>query len=215
MACELWLIRHGQAAFGTGDYDRLTELGWQQARWLGEHLSGLDQRFARIAAGQLRRQQETAVALTESLSGAVETVPGLEEYSGDALFRAIGVENAQKLPRREHFRRLRGAILDWSEDRLDGVPERWSEFRDRVQGAVANLTQSDGPVIAASSGGAIAMAVAEALGLPPAQMIELNLQARNTAITRLIFTRHRAYLNQFNAVPHLERADRRHAETYS
>ena len=40
MATELWLVRHGQAAFGTEDYDRLTELGWQQARWLGAHLAG-------------------------------------------------------------------------------------------------------------------------------------------------------------------------------
>ena len=46
-------------------------------------------------------------------------------------------------------------------------------------------------------------------------MVEMNLQARNTGISRLIFSRGRVYLNQFNAVPHLEHPDRRHAETYS
>ena len=35
------LVRHGQAAFGTDHYDRLSERGRQQARWLGEHLAAL------------------------------------------------------------------------------------------------------------------------------------------------------------------------------
>ena len=216
MATELWLVRHGQAAFGSGDYDRLTDLGWQQARWLGEHLAAMETGFDRIAAGTLRRQQETASALTENLGGGVETVPGLEEYDGDALLRAIGVTEGQKLGRREHFRVLRGAILDWSEDRLGDVPETWGAFRKRVLGAVEALTSARrGRVLAASSGGAIAMAITALLGMPPAQMVEMNLQARNTGISRLIFTGGRVYLNQFNAVPHLEHPDRKHAETYS
>ena len=216
MATELWLVRHGQAAFGSGDYDRLTDLGWQQARWLSEHLAAIETGFDRIAAGTLRRQQETASALTESLGGGVETVPGLEEYDGDALLRAIGVTEGQKLGRREHFRVLRGAILDWSEDRLDDVPETWGAFRKRVLGAVEALTSAgQGRVLAASSGGAIAMAITALLGMPPAQMVEMNLQARNTGISRLIFTGGRVYLNQFNAVPHLEHPARKHAETYS
>jgi len=31
----IYLVRHGQAAFGTDDYDRLTEIGYTQARLLG------------------------------------------------------------------------------------------------------------------------------------------------------------------------------------
>ena len=216
MAVELWLVRHGQAAFGSGDYDRLTDLGWKQARWLGVHLSDLGVTFDRLAAGTLRRQQETALALTESLGGVVETISGLEEYDGDALLRSIGVTQGQKLGRREHFKQLRGAILDWAQDRLTGVPETWEEFRMRVLNAIDALTEAgEGRMLAASSGGAIAMAITQLIGLPPAQMVEMNLQARNTGISRLIFSRGRVYLNQFNAVPHLERADRRHAETYS
>ena len=51
MAVELWLVRHGQAAFATGDYDRLTDLGWQQSRWLGEHLADMEQEL--VARGIL------------------------------------------------------------------------------------------------------------------------------------------------------------------
>ena len=67
----------------------------------------------------------------------------------------------------------------------------------------------------ASSGGAIALALAQSLGLGPDKMIEFNLQARNTGVTRLVFARGAVYVNMVNAVPHLERPDRKFAETYS
>ena len=216
MAVELWLVRHGQAAFDAENYDQLTSLGWQQARWLGEHLYALGTAFDRIAAGRLRRQQETAQALTETLDGQVETVPGLEEYSAAALLENAGFKDRDpSLSRREHFKRLRGLLIDWSEGRAKG-DETWDQFRDRVMSAIGELTKSgQGRVIAAASGGSIAMALTTVLGLPPAQMVEFNLQARNTGVSRLIATKGRFHFNMFNAVPHLERPERRHAETYS
>ena len=216
MAVELWLVRHGQASFESDDYDRLSGLGWQQARWLGEHLVAMGVSFDRIAAGTLRRQQETALALCEALGGSVEPVPGLEEYSAGVLLTKAGFpERDPAMSRREHFKRLRGVLIDWSEGRTEG-DETWDQFRDRVMGALADLTKSgEGRVIAAASGGSIAMALTTVLGLPPAQMIEFNLQARNTGISRLVMSKDRFYFNQFNAIPHIERPDRQHAETYS
>lgn len=216
MAVELWLVRHGQAAFGTDDYDRLTDLGWQQARWLAGHLQAQGHSFARIAAGTLRRQQETAQALAETLGGDVEVIPGFEEYDADALIRSTGSAKGPRLPRREHFQRLRTAMSDWARGGLPEMPETWDAFGERTRAAVDTLIgKGQGPVLAASSGGAIAMIVAQTLGLAPERMIELNLQARNTAITRLIFTGRTTYLNMFNAVPHLEHPTRRDFETYS
>jgi len=91
MAVELWLVRHGQAAFATEDYDRLTDLGRQQAAWLGAHLAARGLTFRRIAAGRLRRQQETAEVMADALGGAVGTVPGLEEYDSDRLLVNAGL----------------------------------------------------------------------------------------------------------------------------
>jgi broad specificity phosphatase PhoE len=215
MALELWLVRHGQAAFDSDDYDRLTDLGWQQARWLGEHLRDLGVGFDRIAAGTLRRQQETARALAEVLGGTVETVPGLEEYDSDRLLRARGFRAHEGTTRREHFQRLRAALMDWAAGHIEGA-ETWDQFDARVRAAIAELTRAEkGRVIAASSGGAIAMALTQVLGIGPDKMIEFNLQARNTGITRLVFSRRTVYFNMFNAIPHLERPERAHAETYS
>lgn len=218
MACELWLVRHGQAAFDSDHYDQLTDLGWRQARWVGAHLAESGVTFDRVAAGTLRRQQETAFAIAEALGSAVETVPGLEEYDADGLLAAHGDEPIPRgLNRAEHFRRLRTALMEWSAGGVEGAPESWAEFRGRVTGVVAELTaKGEGAVVASSSGGAIALVIAEALGLAPERMIALNLQARNTGITRLIYTgRGGAYLNMFNAIPHLERPDRVMAQTYS
>ncbi len=223
MAVELWLVRHGQAAFATDDYDRLTELGRQQAVWLGEHLREMGIAFDRIAAGRLRRQQETARALTEVLGGTLETVPELEEYDSDRLLEAhayvAGPAGGQGGGRREHFQRLRAALIAWAAGHIEGA-ETWGQFDARVRAAIAELTRSGrtkdgGRVIAASSGGAIAMALTQVLGIGPDKMVEFNLQARNTGITRLVFTKRTVYFNMFNAIPHLERPERAHAETYS
>lgn len=216
MAVELWLVRHGQAAFASDDYDRLTELGWQQARWLGEHLARMETGFDRIASGTLRRQRETAEAISDELRIAPEVVPGLEEYSAHTLLQKAGYKDRDpSVSRREHFQRLRGLSLDWSDGKAESN-ETWGDFRERVMGAVGELTGSGrGRVLAAASGGSIAMALTTILRLPADQMIEFNLQIRNTGISRLVFTGSRTYFNVFNAIPHIERPDRRHAETYT
>lgn len=216
MATELWLVRHGQASFDSDDYDRLTDLGWQQARWLGGHLAALNIGFARVASGTLRRQKETAQAISENLEASPEVIPGFEEYNADVLMRNAGFhERDPSLPRREHFRRLRGVLLDWSEDKVKGA-ETWAAFNSRVRNGLKEaISDGQGRVLIASSGGAIALALSQVMNLPPVQMIDFNLQARNTGITRLVFAKDRVYVNMINAVPHLERPDRIHAETYS
>ncbi|MEM7685166.1 MAG: histidine phosphatase family protein [Pseudomonadota bacterium] len=147
---------------------------------------------------------------------APQVVPGLEEYDAKALLAKAGFQDRDpSLSRREHFKRLRGVLLAWSEGRAEGA-ETWVAFRERVMAAIATLTEGrDGRVLAAASGGSIAMALSTILNLAPEQMIEFNLQARNTGISRLVFTGRRVYFNMFNAIPHLERPERRHAETYS
>ena len=51
----LYLIRHGQASFGTDDYDRLSDLGHEQSRLAGRHLGGQGVHPIRIVHGQIGR----------------------------------------------------------------------------------------------------------------------------------------------------------------
>ena len=60
---ELILVRHAQASFGEDDYDRLSVLGHQQARWLGERKSTLHEladQFG-VSAERIRQLEKNAM----------------------------------------------------------------------------------------------------------------------------------------------------------
>jgi broad specificity phosphatase PhoE len=53
---DLYVIRHAQASFGQDDYDRLSELGFRQARLLEAFFNRIGTRFQAIYSGSLKRQ---------------------------------------------------------------------------------------------------------------------------------------------------------------
>ena len=210
-------MRHGQAAFGTDHYDRLTDLGVAQARLLGGYFGRRKLRFDAVFTGTLRRQTETAQAIIEGHSDAApsqEIFPGLDEYKPEAIIMALtGTFPAPAAARRdpvvvrEHFRVLREALLAWAEARTkpEGMPV-WEAFQD---GAVETLVEArrrfpDGNVLIVSSGGPIAAVVAAALNAPPATAVELNLRIRNSSLTEFATTPRRHNLISFNGLPHLD-----------
>lgn len=54
------LVRHGQASFGEDNYDKLSNLGVEQAQMLGQHYSFSQRRIDAIFSGSLIRQQDSA-----------------------------------------------------------------------------------------------------------------------------------------------------------
>ena len=67
---HITLIRHGQAnstATDEASYDRLSALGHQQAKWLGEHLIDTNQVHQNLYTGTLRRHAETADGMATGL----------------------------------------------------------------------------------------------------------------------------------------------------
>jgi broad specificity phosphatase PhoE len=69
-------------------------------------------------------------------------------------------------------------------------------------------------LLVSTSGGVIGTAVAHVLGLSNHMGIELNWAVHNASITRLIYGAQKVSLSMFNALPHLERPDRRALITY-
>lgn len=65
---QIYLVRHGQASFGSADYDQLSELGLQQARLLGAWYARSGQVFHRVVTGAMRRHRQTAEACMAALS---------------------------------------------------------------------------------------------------------------------------------------------------
>mgnify|MGYP003339533863 FL=1 len=71
----LYLVRHGQASFGTPDYDRLSETGVRQVELLRQHLQALDDLPHAVYSGSLKRQRHTARILAGGDETAVATLP--------------------------------------------------------------------------------------------------------------------------------------------
>jgi broad specificity phosphatase PhoE len=220
---ELVLVRHAQAAFGTDDYDRLTELGHRQAGWLGEYLAERAVEFDRVVTGTLRRHRETLAGIAAALPGlpAAETLPGLDEYHADVLLKAHLGNRGLPLPehaadRRGHFRILREALYAWVDGRLAADRHlSFAEFEAGVRQALEAARHGAERVLVVSSGGPISTAIGAVLGVAPRTVVDLNLQTRNTGLSELRAGAQRAHCVSFNAVPHLERAGRREAITYS
>ena len=74
---------------------------------------------------------------------------------------------------------------------------------------------ANGQVLLVSSGGPIAAAVGQVLGMTPAATIELNMRIRNSAITEFVFTPKRHALLTFNTLPHLDSAEHADWITYA
>jgi broad specificity phosphatase PhoE len=218
---ELILVRHGQASFGEDDYDKLSELGWRQSRWLGEHFAERGAAFDRVIRGSLRRHAETLVGIAEGMGKALggSEDPRLNEYDSHALLSAHlkGKPLPESGDRREHFRILREAMYAWTDGTLAGAPhEPFSEFRERVLGALADLRGGAAKrVLVVSSGGPISTILVEVLGMPQRGVVDLNLQTRNTGISELQSGASRIHCVSFNNVPHLDRPDRSGSLTYS
>jgi broad specificity phosphatase PhoE len=216
----IYLVRHGQAAFGTDHYDRLTDIGFAQSRLLGSYFSRRQIRFDAVFTGTLRRQTETAQGICEghelATSPRQETFSGLDEYKPEAIMMALtgnfpapalAAARRDPLVVREHFRVLREALLAWAEDRTqpEGMPV-WQAFQDDAVAALVEARQRfpDGNVLIVSSGGPIAAMVAATLNAPPATAIELNLRIRNSSLTEFTATPRRHNLVSFNGLPHLD-----------
>jgi broad specificity phosphatase PhoE len=211
----LYLVRHGQASFGSDDYDRLSELGARQCERLGEYFRAKGLRFDGVITGTLKRHVQSHEALARGLqvAPAALALPNLNEYDAETVVRAVHPQPLQRPQSkddvRQHFRLLREGLMAWMEGRTQ--PERMPSFATFLAGVIDALdhvrTRHDGNVLIVSSGGPISVAVAHVLGAPPSAVVELNLRMRNSAVTEFAFTPKRHALVTFNALPHLEGTD--------
>lgn len=219
----LYLVRHGQASFGAENYDQLSALGERQCAALGAWLHARGLQFDGVLRGTLVRHAQSLNAIASALPGLPQAIdwPGLNEYDGHALVRAV---HGGVLPRvadaegyRQHFRLLREGLTQWmaGATRPEGMPS-WVDFRAGVAGALDHVRSSfEANVLLVSSGGPIATAVAQVLAAPPSTVIDLNMRIRNSAITEFAFTPKRHMLVTYNTVPHLDHPDRSGWVTYS
>jgi broad specificity phosphatase PhoE len=207
----LLLVRHGQASFGSADYDVLSETGWEQGRLLGAWLRDRGVAPTAVLSGGMRRHRETAEA-----AGWADVVvdPGWDEFDHLSVVAAYPDRPAHELDRREFQRVFELATARWTAGSDDSeYAEPWSAFRARVVGAMERVSAQAGPgetVVVVTSGGPIA-AVCAALADPdadPASFARLwsrfNTTMVNSSVTRVVIGSTGARLLTFNEHPHLE-----------
>ena len=223
----LYLIRHGQASFGTDNYDRLSPLGHRQCELAGSHLNNLGLRFDAVYCGRLARQQSSAQALAKGYGDHAEALPAprvdnaFDEYNADNIFKAylprvlaedseLSSMESSIYADRELFQKAFSRVMDaWvrGEPHEQGDLESWTDFLERVESGLRRVVSEQertANVVAVTSGGPIAIAVMSALGMPDGQAMRLNYGIYNASITRLRVGRSSRRLMGFNDIAHLE-----------
>ena len=202
------LVRHGQASFGSTDYDVLSPLGERQARCLGEALAARGVRPAAVISGSMRRQHASATALAKEAGWDVEVSVDAAwnefDHLGLAADPAIGTEPPD---RRAFQNALEAGMRRWAG--ADGPPvagESFADFTARAESALraaASRQPSGATTLVATSGGVIAWIAASLLGAGVEQWIRLNRVCVNTGVTTIVTGRQGVSLVAFNDHSHL------------
>jgi broad specificity phosphatase PhoE len=232
---QIYLVRHGQASFGSADYDQLSPLGGEQARMLGEWFANCGQSFDRVVSGDLRRHRQTAEACMAQLpksvqSDAVWSVdPGFNEYDHhemmirhrpdfadpEAVQRFIAENENGKRAFQQIFE---VAMTRWMSGEYEAdYREGWTAFRKRCIAALERLTASASAserIIVFTSGGTIATLCQHLLGMSDQHMGRLNWSLVNSAVTKLLYQPGRVSLSYLNNYAHLEWLGDAHSITY-
>jgi broad specificity phosphatase PhoE len=228
----LYLIRHGQASFGTDNYDQLSAVGREQSAILGSYFAALGEPLHHLYTGSLQRQRVTAQLISEAFapnSPPLSVEAAFDEYESESILRAFAgsltpaqLEQAGwpalHTDRRRFQFFLERAARAWvdSQTEADGLLP-WSSFHGRIIAAFEQIMRTEGrgkTVLISTSGGVIGTIVAHVLGLANHVGIELNWAVHNASITRLIYSADKVSLSMFNGLPHLDQEGRRHLITY-
>jgi broad specificity phosphatase PhoE len=211
---RIYLVRHGQAPFGTDDYDRLTATGVTQCEQLARHWRAIGRKIDCLYSGTLRRQRDSAAAFARAFGdpgGAVpesRAIAGFEEYDHRALLDAhdsCGGRSDSRDPREFH-RRLSRALAAWTDGSIAGF-ERYDAFRQRCAAALESLLACTGRGRTAAlfaSAGSLAAAMQAALGMGDRDAVRLKLTFYNTGVSCLLWDGETLTIESLNTVSHLE-----------
>ena len=219
---SIYLIRHGQASFGTDNYDQLSPLGQRQADLTGEFLRDIGLSIDYAVAGNLSRQQETGERVLASQPSPAElfTDVRFNEIDNEEQIRALLPGLCERDPKlaaivdggltdSKRYQKVIAAVFNaWvSPDCPDVGITPWSDFRDGVESALQALMASAGAgsnSAVFTSGGTIATAVSLVLGVSSDKVYGFYEPVFNCSITRFIFSGGRVSLSNFNDVAHLQ-----------
>ncbi len=226
------MVRHGQASYMAEDYDKLSPLGEEQARRLGQFWVRHNIVFDRVLCGPAKRHARTLEIAADTVQAAglpwpeAQRIPAFDEFDAfqvmklfvpvllerDAAVRALHDEFRAKQESPEAGRLLQKLFEEvarhWCSGEIEvSDVETWSGFRTRVREAVDAVRDTSGSganVVVFTSGGPIAATVAQTLDLSPRTAIEFLWLSRNCSYSEFLFSNGRFSMHSFNSIPHLD-----------
>ena len=216
---RIFLIRHGQANSEAKDevsYDRLSALGKIQAGWLGQYFKNNEFNFDASFSGTLFRQRDTANLLEIHNDKEIIRDPRLNEIQYYTLSTLVEQQFDKKPPKsgldfEEHFEFI---MSKWKANEIQNTPESYVNFVERVSEVFDILKNSGESILVVTSGGIIAKALQNFLGLSDKVMIKFLLASMNTGVTILNYSNGQFNVEQVNALPHLDHSSRIKSRTY-
>ncbi|MFL6158753.1 MAG: histidine phosphatase family protein [Marmoricola sp.] len=207
---QILLVRHGQASFGSEDYDALSPLGFEQSRLLGVGLATRGIAVEHVVHGTMRRHRETADTCSEAAgwSASASVDEGWNEFDFLSVL-AVHPHEFGPEPTKAQFQQLfEAATAAWIAGEDRPYAETFAAFTERVDAAMVRTVAlaDNGDVAVFSSGGPIGWAVATVLvdGGTSDLWTRLNRMAVNTGLTRLIAGSRGLNLLSYNEQSHLD-----------
>jgi len=225
---NIYLVRHGQASFGSENYDQLSGLGLRQCLLLGKWMRQTQQPVDRLIVGELHRQQQSAQAFLEGYGTSPEleqpnwkVESGLNEFDHIQVLRLSRPEfgTAAQLtqflathqqPRAVFEKMFDEALLRWMGGEHDSdYAESWIGFQARIQKTMQNLLpknqeQAEQHTIVFTSAGPITVACQQLLAIPDANLMRLLSVMLNSSVSRLTHNQGQLSLVSINGIAHLE-----------
>lgn len=217
---DITVVRHGQAQTGAQDetsYDSLSDLGRQQAAWLGTHFADNRVRFDRIFSGSLQRQQDTAAAIGAALGAGVTVDARLNEMDYFGLAQSLKHNRKVDFPtdRDGFISHVPQVLRLWETGEIETPVESFGAFQARVTGVLEMAEKTGGRILFVTSGGIIGAIMRQLLDLESRTYATVLMHVYNSSVHRFVKTGDILALETFNALPHLERPDRIFAKTYT
>lgn len=206
---QIYLVRHGQASFGSQNYDQLSGLGQTQAQQLGRWWAERGLQIHRVVTGGMQRHRQSALACMAQRAGVAEdqlmtadwhTDTGFNEYNHhEVLARHVPAFDDPAAVKHFLMHTPNGkqafqdifseAITRWMSGVFDQeYTETWHRFQQRCVRALQHqIDLADGAknIAIFTSGGTISAICQHVLGYPDAKFSELNWSLVNSAVTRL------------------------------